>query len=146
MALIICPECGAEVSEHAPACPSCGYPLIEENGHPAVRERTTRLGQPSRSPVIGTILIIIGVLAIFSGLFLIFMFGLFGIILGIIFIPFGTMIIVGGVRFCKMNAKCKCPYCGKTGSLVLTDKTYKCLSCKKESTVDIRRNCLRTSR
>ena len=27
MALIKCPECGKEVSDKAPACPSCAYPL-----------------------------------------------------------------------------------------------------------------------
>lgn len=30
MALITCPECGHEVSEHATSCPQCGYPLIVE--------------------------------------------------------------------------------------------------------------------
>jgi hypothetical protein len=27
MALINCPECGAQVSDAAPACPKCGYPI-----------------------------------------------------------------------------------------------------------------------
>jgi hypothetical protein len=27
MALIRCPECQYEVSDHAPSCPQCGYPL-----------------------------------------------------------------------------------------------------------------------
>ena len=27
MALIVCPECGRNVSEHAYACPHCGYPI-----------------------------------------------------------------------------------------------------------------------
>lgn len=30
MALIKCPECGAEVSDRAPACIKCGYPLASE--------------------------------------------------------------------------------------------------------------------
>jgi membrane protein YdbS with pleckstrin-like domain len=29
MALILCPECGQQVSAEAPACPSCGYPVAE---------------------------------------------------------------------------------------------------------------------
>lgn len=29
MALIICPECGKEVSDRAEACPHCGYPINE---------------------------------------------------------------------------------------------------------------------
>ena len=27
MALIKCPECGKEISDQAPACPNCGYPM-----------------------------------------------------------------------------------------------------------------------
>ncbi len=30
MALIICPECGKEISDKVKACPHCGYPLQEE--------------------------------------------------------------------------------------------------------------------
>ena len=30
MALIKCPECGNEVSDKAPACIHCGYPLQEQ--------------------------------------------------------------------------------------------------------------------
>ena len=30
MALITCPECGAEVSSHAKACPKCAYPMAPE--------------------------------------------------------------------------------------------------------------------
>ncbi len=28
MALIKCPECGADVSNVAESCPKCGYPII----------------------------------------------------------------------------------------------------------------------
>jgi membrane protein YdbS with pleckstrin-like domain len=31
MALIVCPECGKQVSTEAQACPSCGYPVAERN-------------------------------------------------------------------------------------------------------------------
>ncbi len=30
MALILCPECGKEISDKAKACPNCGMPLSEE--------------------------------------------------------------------------------------------------------------------
>jgi large conductance mechanosensitive channel len=30
MALIVCPDCGKEVSDMAPACPNCGYPVADE--------------------------------------------------------------------------------------------------------------------
>ena len=29
MALIICPECGKEISDKAPQCIHCGYPIAE---------------------------------------------------------------------------------------------------------------------
>ena len=29
MALIICPECGKQVSDCANTCPNCGYPIHE---------------------------------------------------------------------------------------------------------------------
>lgn len=32
MALIDCPECAADVSEHAERCPHCGYPFEEPSG------------------------------------------------------------------------------------------------------------------
>ena len=32
MALIRCPECGKEVSDKAPACVHCGYPLQKGEG------------------------------------------------------------------------------------------------------------------
>ena len=31
MALIVCPECGADVSDKAPTCPACGVPLLTES-------------------------------------------------------------------------------------------------------------------
>ena len=34
MALIRCPECGREISSHAPACPSCGYPMQGRDAPP----------------------------------------------------------------------------------------------------------------
>lgn len=30
MALITCPECGKQISDKAPACIHCGYPLQEQ--------------------------------------------------------------------------------------------------------------------
>jgi hypothetical protein len=35
MALITCPECGAQVSDAAPACPQCGYPVATAAAIPA---------------------------------------------------------------------------------------------------------------
>ncbi|MFB6271450.1 MAG: zinc ribbon domain-containing protein [Salinibacter sp.] len=33
MALVDCPECTKDVSEHADACPHCGYPFEESAGN-----------------------------------------------------------------------------------------------------------------
>ncbi|NNF87976.1 MAG: DUF4190 domain-containing protein [Acidimicrobiia bacterium] len=35
MALISCPECSREVSDRAPACPNCGYPIPEPSSEQA---------------------------------------------------------------------------------------------------------------
>lgn len=45
--LIPCPECAQEVSDRAPSCPKCGFPIAEHVGaqraaEDAERERTTR--------------------------------------------------------------------------------------------------------
>ncbi len=43
MALIDCPECGAKVSDSAPACPKCGFPIaanIAKTGAAAQPEAT----------------------------------------------------------------------------------------------------------
>jgi hypothetical protein len=39
MPLITCPDCGAQVSQHAPACPQCGWVLARHMR--AVRRATT---------------------------------------------------------------------------------------------------------
>lgn len=44
MALVRCPECGREVSEHAAACPNCGYPIA------AIRPSTAANQVPSSAP------------------------------------------------------------------------------------------------
>lgn len=39
MALVPCPECGREVSDQAPACPQCGYPMRGGYGYEYRSER-----------------------------------------------------------------------------------------------------------
>lgn len=38
MSLIKCPECGKEVSDRAPTCIHCGYPLHEQNAMPVSKK------------------------------------------------------------------------------------------------------------
>jgi hypothetical protein len=47
MALIACPDCGQGVSEHAQACPRCGYPLKEPE--PVVRHVVVPAGRGKRA-------------------------------------------------------------------------------------------------
>lgn len=48
MALIICPECSRQVSEHAPNCPHCGYPIAGNSlcTRPAARGAYTPASTP----------------------------------------------------------------------------------------------------
>lgn len=40
MALIKCPECGKEISDKAPACIHCGYPLQNQNANTGAEPET----------------------------------------------------------------------------------------------------------
>jgi DNA-directed RNA polymerase subunit RPC12/RpoP len=37
MALILCPECGKEISDKASACPHCGHPIVAATGKKSYR-------------------------------------------------------------------------------------------------------------
>ena len=41
MSLIQCPECSHDVSDQAPTCPSCGYPLKKQASEPEYRAYRT---------------------------------------------------------------------------------------------------------
>ncbi len=43
MSLIKCPECSHDVSDQAPTCPSCGYPLKEQVHEPEFRAYRKRV-------------------------------------------------------------------------------------------------------
>ena len=50
MALISCPECGKEVSDRAPACIHCGYPLSSAAPYADFRPITGPPAPPIRMP------------------------------------------------------------------------------------------------
>ena len=47
MALISCPECGKEVSDRAPACIHCGYPLSSAAPYADFRPITGPIRMPA---------------------------------------------------------------------------------------------------
>lgn len=77
MALIVCPECGHEISDKAPACPHCGYPLsaqetqsVSEGVSPAVNPDKKKPASKKKVIVIAAVvvaLLICAVLGIFVG-------------------------------------------------------------------------------
>lgn len=52
MSLIQCPECSHDVSDQAPTCPSCGYPLKDQVHEPEFRAYRKRV-------LIGTLILCI---------------------------------------------------------------------------------------
>lgn len=51
MALIKCPECGREISDKAPACPHCGYPLEKSNvNQEKIESKDSELKQETSVP------------------------------------------------------------------------------------------------
>lgn len=79
MALINCPECGTQVSDRAPACPNCAYPLRSGgSGAPASSspsqmrdERAQVIEQTSKKwkghQLLGAALLVIGTVTCFGG-------------------------------------------------------------------------------
>ena len=69
MALIQCPECGAEVSTMAESCPKCAYPIADCGTTQAHGGRVQTVEQTSKRYKLHFIyagsLIIIGVIAVF---------------------------------------------------------------------------------
>jgi len=68
MALINCPECSKEVSDQAPSCPNCAYPLAEKTSM-ADADLTTIKKAPKKFKLVTTlsvIFIIIGILWVFA--------------------------------------------------------------------------------
>jgi len=64
MALIKCPECGREVSNLAPTCIHCGYPLNEVQTDTQSQQVSTPVGKPNREPLTNKKKIIIAVCCI----------------------------------------------------------------------------------
>lgn len=48
MALIMCPDCQAQVSDAAPACPRCGRPIAMQPPRPAAPQQPVTIQQTSK--------------------------------------------------------------------------------------------------
>lgn len=92
MALVFCPECGTQVSEHAIACTKCGYPISKiKTVHNNTNQSTVNHNiKPVEGISTDTGLIVTGyILAGISLLFFPFLFALVGLIIGVITISKG---------------------------------------------------------
>ena len=69
MALVNCIECGKEVSDQAPKCPHCGYPLQQRT---LEQQKPVRSGSyiPEKKSVIGVFLLSVITLSIYFWIYL----------------------------------------------------------------------------
>lgn len=124
MALVICPECGKELSDKAESCPGCGY-VLWNNG--LSKTGKSKLSERETSPTMGAIYIFCGILAVVFGIFTVV------IIIGIFAIIGGSALIGIGVGHISGMQKGLCPYCNQSVSVRATATTCKCTHCKKIS-------------
>lgn len=120
MAMINCPECNKEISEHAKTCPNCGFEF-------AVKPKKTPLGAKEVNKVAGVTWIVVGICAVLVGLFTV------GVIIGFLFIFAGLGMIGMGANNMSGMQKGKCPYCNSDALVSVKATTYKCSECKKVS-------------
>lgn len=77
MALIKCPDCGKEISDKAPACPFCGCPMKNDDGHQEKGEIITiapsklicreKPSKKSLKTIFSVLIVIVLVIGIFVG-------------------------------------------------------------------------------
>jgi len=84
MALIACPECTRQVSDKAASCPHCGNPLAKlENA-----QEVTTIEATGKSwkfvQVVGVILIVVGLVALFSEVVAGLPLGVVGVVLYVV--------------------------------------------------------------
>jgi ribosomal protein L40E len=96
MALIYCPDCGTQVSEHAQACIKCFYPVSNLRAKPSNQNNSTAAFNPkplnSTNNVADNGLIISGyIVAFLSFLTFPLLFLIAGVVIGIICISKGSI-------------------------------------------------------
>ncbi len=68
MALIKCPECSSDISDKAPSCPKCGYPMTPANRSLKPSTKTEDERPKWRTFLGSTAALVIGLLAIIAGM------------------------------------------------------------------------------
>lgn len=127
MSMIVCPECGKQISSSAESCPNCGY-VITKREPPNVRR--SELSEKKTNAVMGAIYIVCGLAAVIGGIFtLAIIIGIFALIGGVAFIGLGVAQLKG-------VQSGKCPYCENSITVRADAATFKCPHCKKTSTKD----------
>jgi hypothetical protein len=63
VALILCPECHRSISDQAPTCPGCGYP-INRNNDPAVSYLEERRQAKQTAAIIGSVMLLVAFIII----------------------------------------------------------------------------------
>lgn len=123
MALILCPECGKQISETTPSCPHCGYQLAAQAAPSG--PAPTPIGNIKTNPISGALIMIMGGL----GILVSFLFGPF------FFIPLIGAVLMLGAGWGQLTGMqpVECPYCGKLAQMSCKAENYKCGICKKRS-------------
>lgn len=123
MALIVCPECGKQISETTPACPHCGYQLSIDKAEntPA----PTKIGDIKTKPFTGVLYMALGIIGLPISL-------LFGPFFPFVMIGSAAGISIGWTGFTGTQS-INCPYCGKSAQIGSKFESYKCSVCKKRS-------------
>lgn len=130
MALIVCKECGKNVSDKAASCPACGCPVAEE----VKKTEISGFKTGAKGVATGVLSLILAAVSIFLT------FGSFfgiggkgGVIAGIFFIAATVYCFLSAYDGFKGNIFAECPYCANVAMVKFRDKYLKCSTCKKIS-------------
>lgn len=84
MALIKCPECGAEVSDKAEKCPHCSYPIAQESEAEKIQTIEMTSKKLKSQILVSSFVIIFGVILLIAG----------NILIAFILLPIGLIWLI----------------------------------------------------
>jgi zinc-ribbon domain len=97
MALVTCPDCGKEISDQAPACPSCGRPR-EPAGVPVATPVAPPARKTSLTKPAGCFLQVLGFFLLLVGVGLCVPRAGGSLVLGVVLLAVGGWLVVVGRR------------------------------------------------